>query len=164
MTLFGSRRGASGAATMMMLVAFLGIGGFMYWLNGAAQPAEVEVVEEPVDDGTPRVTYDDFATDPATHLGQVIRVTGVPVTSGFGSNGFWTQASGGQPFLVHVSGTPTIPAGGTAEMVGSVMSMSDSVLTAWEEAGHIAGAGDRAAAEFSEAFFEAESVEFVAGG
>lgn len=163
MKLFGSRRGSSGAATIMMVVAFLGIAGFVFWLRGAAAPAEVVVVEEPEDDGTPRMTYAAFAADPASHAGQTIRISGVPVTSAFGSNGFWTEDAASQPFLVHVPGTVTIPSSGTAEIVGAVMSMSDSILTAWEASGHIAGAGDRAAAEFSEAFFEAESVEFTGG-
>lgn len=165
MKLFGSRRGSSGAATIMMVVAFLGIAGFVFWLRGAAAPTEVVVVEEePVDDGTPRVSYEAFAADPVSHAGQTIRITDVPVTSAFGSNGFWTEDASKQPLLVHVPGTVTIPSTGTATIVGAVMSMSDSVLTEWETAGHITGAGDRAAAEFSEAFVEAESVEFTTGG
>jgi len=164
MKLFGSRRGSSGATTMMMVVAFVGIAGFVVWLRSAAAPEEVVVVEEPVDDGIPRMTYAAFAADPISHAGQTIRITGLPVTSAFGSNGFWTEDAAKQPFLVHVPGTVTIPGSGMAEVVGAVTSMSDSILTAWEASGHIAGAGDRAAAEFSEAFLEAESVEFTTGG
>ena len=37
--MFGSRKGASGAGTLLMIVAFLGIGGFMYWLNQTAVSA-----------------------------------------------------------------------------------------------------------------------------
>lgn len=165
MKLFGSRRGSSGSATIMMVVAFLGIAGFVFWLRAAAEPIEVVVVEEePEDDGTPRMSYEAFSADPASHSGQTIRITGMPVTSAFGSNGFWTEDASKQPFLVHVPGTVTIPATGSATVVGGVMSMSDSVLTDWETSGHITGAGDRAAAEFSEAFFEATSVEFMTGG
>lgn len=165
MKLFGSRRGSSGAANVMMVVAFLGIAGFVFWLRAAAEPTEVVVVEEePEDDGTPRMSYAAFAADPASHSGQTIRVTDMPVTSAFGTNGFWSEDASKQPFLVHVPGNVTIPASGRATVVGAVMSMSDSVLTDWEAAGHISGAGDRAAAEFSEAFFEATSVDFTTGG
>ena len=162
MTWFGSRRGAGGAATLMMVVAFLGIAGFIYWLNGAAEPAEVAVVEEdPVDDdGTMRVTFETFAADPGAHAGQRLRVTSVPITSAFGSNAFWTE-SGGQPFLVHIGVDTAVPASGTAEIVGQVVSMSDSVIAAWEEAGHVTSDGDKAAASFAETFFEAETADFT---
>ncbi len=164
MTRFGSQRGAGGAATLMMIVAFIGVGGFLYWLSVKAASTEVAVAEEqPVeDDGIPRVAFTDFAADPTPHAGQQIRLTEVPITSAFGSSAFWTEV-GGQPYLVHVGQEGAmIPASGMADIVGTIASMSDSVLGAWEAAGHVVSEGDKAAASFAESFFEAESVEFQA--
>ena len=48
MVSFGSRRGFADRLSLpLMVVAFLAVGGFLYWLNITAQPTEVAVAEEP---------------------------------------------------------------------------------------------------------------------
>ncbi len=168
--MFGSRRGAaSGAGTLLMLVSFAAIGGFMYWLNltTAANEAEVMVEEEPVAEDTGMegavVTLADFSGGPEAYEGQMIQMADVEVTSLLGNHAFWTKLTNDQPYLVRVDpvlferGLSLVP-GTTASFSGTVMSMTDSILDAWESGGSFTNDVNRIEAEFAETFVAATAV------
>ena len=166
---WGSRRGASGAAAMvLMLLSFAGIGGFLYWLNQVAPSTQVVVEEEPEEESTATggsmVAFADFAADPSGYAGQEISVSGVSVVSLMGAHAFWTELDTNRPFLVRVS--PELFAqglvfeqGAMATIQGTVVQMSDSILNAWEAGGSFTNDVQRLEAEFAESFFEASAVD-----
>jgi len=168
-----SRRGAVDMGMVLMVLAFAVIGGFLFWLSGqAALEREMAVVEdtttdEPVDD-VRTVTGEEIQMDATPFEGQEIRLPNFTVASLLGTQGFWLEMPNGNPFLVSMSsevmadGT-TVSAGGTATVTGIVHAMSDSVLTAWTEAGSIAET-DRIVAEFATHFLEAARVQMAGGG
>lgn len=158
-----SRKGAGGMATVLMLVAFAGIGGLMYWLNITSNAMAVAVDEEPMDE-EPAVAsgmaFADFAADPASFMGREIEVAGVNVVSTMGNHAFWTELSTNTPFLIRIDPALleaglTINQGDQFNVRGQVHAMSDSVLDAWEAAGSFADEVNRIEAEFAEHFFEA---------
>lgn len=168
-----SRRGATNLGTPLMIVAFVVIGGFMYWLSqqAAAERAQREIAEVPVEDTTPTtgaVPVGDIETDGTPFVGQEVRINATNVASLLGQQGFWLETPSGNPFLI--SKGPEVMASGVAispgspvSVTGTVHAMSDSVLTAWTEAGTIAE-GDRIVAEFATHFVEATDVEPAEGG
>ena len=163
-----SRSGASNMAGLMMIAAFAVAAGFMYWLSQAAAEAspEVAAIEEPAEEPmSGMVTLNDFSTDVTSYVGQEVSMANIPVTSGLGPHSFWTSLTDANEtaFLVHlddalVAAGTTVSAGSTVELSGMVMSMSDSILNAWEAAGAFPGPADRIQAEFAETFLEINSV------
>ncbi|MCA9736277.1 MAG: hypothetical protein KC645_01485 [Gemmatimonadetes bacterium] len=166
--MFGSRKGASGAGTLLMIVAFLGIGGFMYWLNQTAVSAASAVVveeepeEEPTSGDGAVVTIGDFTANPAGYEGQSIRLQGIEIVSKLGNHAFWTKLTNDQPYLVRVGPTLMegleLTSGGTATVTGTVRMMSDSVLDAWQAGGSFANDVNRIEAEFAESYIDATRV------
>ncbi len=153
---------------VLMVLAFAGIGGFMYWLNQSSEAPAVVVDEAPeaavTAMGGTMVTFEQFAANPAGYAGQVISVPGVRVASLLGNHAFWTELATNQPYLVRVN--PELFAqglsftqGGTTTIQGTVVSMSDSVLDAWEAGGAFTNDVQRLEAEFAESFFEATAVD-----
>lgn len=169
-----SRRGAANLGMPLMIVAFLGMAGFLYWLNvqATADKASRQVVEEPVVvgpdmSGATGVAGADLQVDPGPYVGMVIRVEGLTVVGAVGTQGFWLELPNKNPFLVSMSEGlkaegVTVTAGQKVTVAGRVYAMGDSVLTAWSTAGTI-GEGDRLAAEFATHFIEADAV-VVSGG
>lgn len=163
----GSRRGATNLGTPLMIVAFVVIGGFMYWLSeqAAAERAQREINEAPVEDTTPSVRVvapADIQMDASPFLGQEIRINATNVASLLGQQGFWLETPSGSPFLISkgpevMASGVAINAGSPVTVVGTVHAMNDSILTAWTEAGTIAE-GDRIVAEFATHFIEASNV------
>ena len=165
----GSRNGAGGATSMVLMVlAFAGIGGFLYWLNAQAEPTQVVVEEEPDVEATAMggtmVAFADFASDPNAYQGQEISLTGVSVVSLMGAHAFWTELDTNRPYLVRVN--PDLFAqglsfeqGAMTTVQGTVLSMSDSILNAWESGGSFTNDTQRLEAEFAESFFEATAID-----
>jgi hypothetical protein len=170
-----SRRGAANLGMPLMIVAFIVIGGFLYWLNlqaeaerasDLAEEAAAEEVTEGLAGGT-LVDAQDIQMDPSPYEGQEIRLEGLPVASGLGTQGFWIEMPNRNPFLVSMSegvkaeGLAIVP-GQSASVVGTIFAMSDSALSAWTTAGAV-GEGDRLAAEFATHYLEATGVVFSEG-
>ncbi len=170
----GSRRGATNLGMPLMIVAFVVIGGFMYWLSQqAAAEREMRIVEEAeaAEDTMPEVQVvqpADIQMDATPFEGQEIRLNAVNVASLLGEQGFWLEMPNGNPFLVSkgpevtAAGT-TVTAGRPATVTGVVHAMNDSTLTAWTEAGTIAES-DRIVAEFATHYIEASDVRTSGGG
>jgi len=168
----GSRRGATNLGTPLMIVAFIIIGGFMYWLSeqAAAERAMREVEETPAEDTMPAVEtvpVADIEVDATPFVGQEVRIANTNVASALGTQGFWLETPSGNPFLVSkgpevmAAGTTVTP-GNPVTVVGTVHAMSDSILTAWTEGGSIAES-DRIVAEFATHFVEATQVTTQGG-
>jgi hypothetical protein len=169
-----SRRGAANLGMPLMIVAFLAMAGFLYWLNlqAKAEAASRAVQEDvPVEASGPvagtLVPGEDLQVDPSPYEGMTIKVEGLTVASGLGTQGFWLELPNKNPFLVSMS--PAVKAEGVTvtpgQMVtvsGTIFAMGDSALNAWSAAGTI-GEGDRLAAEFATHFLEAQQVQ-VSGG
>lgn len=168
-----SRRGATNLGTPLMIVAFVVIGGFMYWLSeqAASERAQREIDEVPVEDTRPTmsvVPVGDIEADGTPFVGQEVRIAPTNVASLLGEQGFWLETPSGNPFLISkgpevVASGVAITPGSAVRVFGTVHAMGDSVLTAWTEAGTIAE-GDRIVAEFATHFIEATEVETVDGG
>lgn len=170
----GSRRGATNLGTPLMIVAFVVIGGFLYWLSAqaAAERAAQEVEEVPTEDttssGVQTVAVGDIEVDASPYEGQEIRIAGTNVASTLGEQGFWLETPSGNPFLVSMgpevqaSGV-SVSSGSRVTVVGTIHAMSDSVLNAWVEGGSIAE-NDRIVAEFATHFVEATDVRTSGGG
>ena len=172
MSTSGAKRGfADRLALPLMIVAFLIVGGFLYWLNVTAEPTEVAIVEEAGDEGSGAsaiLDSQDFLASPETHEGQTIEVTGARVASRLGTQAFWIGPDD-RPYLVKMA--PAVVEAGGSVMVeqlvilrGTVHSMSDSVLNAWDGLGVFGSPGDRIVAEFATSFLEVEEITGQAGG
>jgi len=148
----------------MMVVTFVLIAGFLYWLNLAARPTEVEVAESgDTETGVTTVTLEAFLADPAQYDGQEIRITETRVASPLGSQAFWAGPDD-NPFLVKLAPGlleqgVTVEPGTTVTVIGTVSMMSDSVLISWSDAGAFENEGDRIVAEFAERFMEIRLIE-----
>lgn len=166
MALIRSREGAAQNLTMpLMLVAFVAIGGFLYWLSANAEPTQVlieEATPERNEGSGGVVSWSDFGVDPESFSGSTITVPGVQVASLLGSQAFWAQLPNETPYLVKlgealVASGAAVSSGDTGEVTGTVHMMSDSILNAWEAAGAFTDPVNRIEAEFATSFFEAES-------
>jgi len=158
----------------LMVMTFAVIGSFMYWLQGEAAAERAlklveaaEVVEELVSTA-PEVSSDDLRLGGATYEGQEIRLSSFIVASLVGSQGFWLDIPGGSPFLVSMSADViaeglAVSGGTMATVIGTVVPMNDSSLTAWSDAGTI-NDNDRLVAEFATHFIEATDVRVSVGG
>ena len=101
-----SRRGAANLGMPLMIVAFIVIGGFLYWLNlQAAEERASEIEEETAAEttaglsGGTLVAATDIQTDATQYEGQEIRLEGLAVASGLGQQGFWLELPNRNPFL-----------------------------------------------------------------
>lgn len=172
-----SRRGATSSSMALMVLAFAVIGGFMYWLNGQAsqEMAErqayadsVRAAEEEERNRPPMIDPERIQLDASGFEGQNIRLSGVPVASNLGSQGYWLEMPNGNPFLISmassvpVEGGP-IDSGDEVEVTGQILAINDSVLTAWSSAGTVSD-GDRLAAEFATHFMEVLELRVLPDG
>lgn len=168
-----SRRGAVDFGTVLMVLAFVVIGWFLYWLNAeAAAERALDVVEEPTADSygptAIAVQASELQIDPSQFEGELIRVEGLTVASRLGAQGFWLELPNRNPFLVSMSaqamadGT-SVSAGQTVNVIGTITAMNDSIVGAWTSAGTISE-GDALAAQFATDFLEAGRVEVVNTG
>ncbi len=172
MATLGSRRGfAEKFSLPLMLLAFVLVGGFLYWLNITAEPTEVAIAEEVEERGSTAssiLSLDDFLANPEGQVDATVEVTGARVASLLGTQAFWIGPDDA-PYLVKLSpelveaGTEMVP-GAMVSVIGTVYMMSDSVLTAWDALGAFGNQGDRIVAEFATSFLEASDVREQGGG
>lgn len=170
-----SRRGATNLGTPLMIVAFVVIGGFMYWLGSQASAdiAERQALADSIaaaDAERARledlmISAEALQRDAEPFEGREVRLEGMPVASALGTQGYWIEMPNGNPFLVSLGegvGSVQLQPQDTVNVEGFVTAISDSILNAWTEAGTI-GEGDRLAAEFATHFIEASHVETGGG-
>lgn len=173
-----SRRGAADLGTPLMIVAFLVIGGFLFWLYRESEAEEALRVQEAAEFAAEEaererraemlVAAEDIQMDASPWAGDTILIEGQSVASRLGSQGFWLEMPNGNPFLVSYSDSMRtagmeLSTGEQTNVTGVVREMNDSILTAWTEGGGI-GEGDRLAAEFATHFLDAQVVDVVSGG
>lgn len=168
MTDSGARRGAANFAPVLMIVSFLLMIAFLVWLGMTSEGTEPVTMEED-DNGAEqadsmelsatRVTPDELGQMPQNFEGQTVRVAS-EVASAVGSEAFLMDFPQ-SPFLVKMDST--LVAGGRAVpqgdviVTGTVLVMSDSVVTAWADAGSI-GENERPLVEFATHFIEASRI------
>ena len=171
-TFVKSRAGSVKLGTMLMILCFVVIGGFMYWLSITAEPTEVVVVE-PEEEVANAVPFVDFSAGPATYVGQEVTLQGVTVVTRLGEHAFWTslddapQNTQGTPYLFHfsemlIADSTSVTEGTMVDVTGMVTAMSDSILDAWQAAGAFTQDVDRSMAQFAENFVEITSIEGAA--
>lgn len=167
-----SRRGAANLGLPLMVVTFLLVGGFMYWLYVTAeptQPQEVDVVEEQPDDFVGiSVTPEELKTGAENFVGEYVRLRDVPVSSTMGSQAFFvdlpaSEALPATPFLVRmtpdaVAAGAAVGMGDMATVIGTVFTMSDSIVSDWVGSG-VVSANDQLLVEFATHFIEAAEVD-----
>ena len=169
-TVLKSRAGAAKLGTPLMILCFLAIGGFLYWLSVTAEPTEVVVEDEPEDDVAVNVVaFADFSAGTSSYIGEEITLERISVSSLLGPQGAWTSLENGTPYLLRfmesaLADSVEIVSGGSINVTGSVVAMSDSILDAWEAVGGFPQAGDRMQAEFALDFIEVTSVSDAQGG
>ncbi len=175
MGMFGSRRGAADKLSIpLMVLAFVAVGGFLYWLNITAQPTEVAIAEESTgatESGASVVLpMNEFLAGPGAYDGQVVEITGARVASPLGTQAFWIGPDD-SPFLVRLgpqllADSVGIPQVRTVNLVGTVRMMTDSILAVWDSAGAFPNEGDRMVAEFAigSPFLEATAINTPGSG
>lgn len=162
------RRGSPGRSSnwLWMVTSIAIVVGFMIWLGANSQPSEVVVVEEEAEEAVAvpseavTVELSDFAASVDDFVGQMVRLDGIQVASRLGNEAFWTAPPGGIPVLVKLSPALvadgfSVESGETLTVVGQVVAMSDSVLSAWEASGALQGEAQRAEASFATGYLEA---------
>ena len=168
----GSRRGAAEKAALpLMIVAFLGIAGFLYWLSVTAvgtTSGGIPVVEEdPFPDAIP-IAASALESNPLQFEGALLRIPDVSVVSRVGDEAFWTQLPNDENFFVRMgpeltgdSVPVTVASGDVASyVVGVLHIMNDSTLDAWEAQGAFENtATGRLEAEFADVFLELVHLE-----
>jgi molybdopterin converting factor small subunit len=169
-----SRRGAVDMGMPLMILAFIVIGGFMYWLSGqaAAERAARVVEEAPAEEeeSTPmggvelgEVTA--VGADMDAFEGETIRGEGYEVASLFGTAGFWVNTATGNPFLVVYSEElratgVTVAQGDYVNASGELLRMEISYLDEWLAEGLI-NDNDKIIGEFATHLVAADEVEVV---
>ena len=174
MASFGSRKGASGTGSLVLVImTFVVVGGFLVWLNIQAAETEVAVVEDTSGGSdeaasAPVVEAAVFGSDPMANSGGVFRINGLAVQSNVGSQAFFVEMPNQSgPYLVKmgprvVADSVSVVSGSRVSVVGRVYAMSDSVADDWVASGAITE-NDRILATFAESFLEAVDI-IVAGG
>ncbi len=169
-----SRRGAVDMGMPLMILAFLVIGGFMWWLKGqAADEMAARVVEEVVEEaavpegGVELGEVTAVGTDATAFVGEVIRGVGYEVASVFGTAGFWVTTQNGNPFLVayteelRATGI-TVQQGDIVDVSGEFLVMEISYLDEWLAEGTI-DENDKLTGEFGATHFVAATDVAVTG-
>lgn len=156
-------------STPLMILTFLAMAGFLYWLNVTSEPTEIAVAEEDprseLPDAEP-ISPVQFADDPAEWEGQRVRLPNIRVDALLGTEAFWFNLADDDetPFLVRlnrewIEEEMQILPDDVITLTGTVHAMSDSVITAWEDAGVFGEEGQRETVRELEAFIDADQVE-----
>lgn len=170
MVQIGRQRGATSMTVPLMLGAFVLLAGFLYWLAITAEPtAPPEMVEEdPIEEEMVESQVVDpsaFETGTAGYTGLTVRLDDVNVAQAIGQTAFFIDLPR-TPFLVHMgpelsaAGMP--PVGQTATVVGQVLEMNDSTISAWADAQEFTD-NDRPLIEFATHYIEAVQIRTAAG-
>ena len=179
-----TRRGAADMGMPLMILAFIVIGGFMWWLKGQSDAemesrrlAEAELLAEQARqdslDALAAASTDINAliqpgVDMAEFEGQMIRGMGYEVASQLGSQGFWVNTEYGNPFLIILTDElraagVSVSQGAVVDLTGELHPMEASRLDEWIAAGTIT-ASDRVIAEFATHYVQADDVTVTGGG
>lgn len=163
----GSRRGAAEKAALpLMIVAFLGIAGFLYWLNVTAVGTTTAVVTAPEEDlftDAIPIAASALESNALQFEGALLRVSDITVVSRVGDQAFWTLLPNDDQFFIKMgpeltgdSVPVTVSSGETASfVVGTLHIMDDSTLDAWEVQGAFENTPTgRLEAEFADIFLE----------
>mgnify|MGYP003330671921 CR=1 FL=1 len=171
-----SRRGAVDLGMPLMILAFLVIGGFMFWLNGQAAAekqaqadaaAALAAAEEERSAATVEtVAIGDIEVDPGPYVGTKLRSEGA-VASMLGTQGFWLATPSGNPFLISWSEEllaegASVAMGDTIAVEGVVTEMQPLTLVEWSTAQTISET-DRIVAEFATHYIAADRVDIMRG-
>jgi hypothetical protein len=167
MDFMGSRRGTTTSAVLMVL-AFAGMVGFLYWLALSARSFDVDVVEETTDDSGAGmlVMADSFGVDPMAFSGTIIRLENLPVQGPLGTQAFFVRVPNQPgPYLVKMGAVVAadsivIVMEDIVRVVGNVYMMTDSIADSWVADGAITE-DEKIVATFAESFIEALEVEIT---
>ena len=148
-----SRAGAVRLATPLMILCFLAMGGFLYWLSTYAPPEQQGPMAGEDGEVLNEVDFAEFSLATQVHMDQEITLRNVGVTSMIGERLFWTNIVNDDLYLLFISDSAAVDSVDVAglprvDITGTVRPLSDSLITAWFEAGVIANEGDRFQAEF----------------
>jgi hypothetical protein len=153
--------------TVAMILAFLAIGGFLYWLSMVSEPTEVVVPQE--DEVAQAVSLAAFAQAQLPYEGVLIRVDGVEVQSLLGTDGFLFAMPDGSAYPVRLDpslvsvGSPIEP-GSQGMVVGRVQMMTDSIMSAWATDSLFASDEQQEAAAAAGTFILASEVDLAPAG
>ena len=167
-----SRRGAANLGMPLMILAFLIMGGFLYWLFLQAQDQKAEEAVKMQEAAAEKAnTYPDatqvagvdLQKDPSPLVGPLVKIEPLPVASPLGTQGFWLTLPNKNPFLVSLddslkADSVSVSSGQMVTVVGYIKAMSDSAVNSWLSSGSI-GEGDKLAAEFATHFIQAVHVQ-----
>lgn len=141
------RRGGGVPTWVLAALAVVLVAAFMAWLAMTAEPSN-PVGANGTEEGdtiaqraaqVPAVDLMAFADDPRQHEGTEVRLENVPVDSRLGERSFWLKLPNQGLYLVRGSGTvvASVQPGQRVTAVGSILPMSDSVVTVWIDEGSI---------------------------
>lgn len=158
----------------LMIVAFLAIGGFLYWLSITSEPTEFTVAEESLDDQLGPaldLTLEQFGENADGYVGSRIRITNVEVRNLVGADAFWFAfpQEDVNDYLVRVDrgrvdADLQILPNDRLTVSGTVRAMTDSVIDVWDQWGVFGDDAQRPAVMVLESFLEADSIGIHAGG
>jgi len=168
----GSSKNVAGG--VLAVVAIVGTAALLFWLSGASQPSTVAEVQEAGGAGeaagapAERVPAGAFEAAISSYVGRDIELAGVRLEQIMSPEIIWISTPNGQPFLIKLSAQaaagPLPAAQSMVDITGRVLVKTDSTLNAWQQAGAIQDAGQRAQAEFGTTFIEARRVAPATGG
>lgn len=164
-----------------MVLALVCVAGFLTWLGLTSEPSSVAIVEEDQAAGgaggaggaqATIVPKDTLAANKARYEGQTIQVPALEATGMLGPQVFWgelgTQANQ-VPILIRMDSTlvaagAQVQSGGRYAVRGTVQRMTDSIATAWGEAGVLPDEGARLQATFADYYIEATNIRPAQAG
>ena len=166
----------SGALNVpLMILAFLLMGGFLYWLNISSEPSQLAVAEEGSAD---RLRADSRPVSPAVlgaeaedYVDELVRVSNIRVNSLLGTQGFWflvpTEDEELADYLVRLDPDYIPPdlqvvPGDILTVIGRVGAMSEEVITQWEGQGFFTEEGQRTAVAELGTYLSAMDIEIHA--
>lgn len=145
----------------LMIVAFLGVAGFVYWLSVTAEPTEIPVAEE--EESALELSMEIFQSRAPEVVGERVSLPHVEVASSLGAQAFWFQFPDGNIYLTRMGpelaeSAFQVEEGDEVRITGTVREMTDAVLDGWVSQGVIPpDARDMAA--FAQTFLEADELE-----
>lgn len=163
----------SGALNLpLMILAFLLMGGFLYWLNISSEPSQLAVAEEGSAD---RLRADSRPVSPAVlgaeaedYVGELVRVSNIRADALFGPQAFWFLVPTGEEdelasYLVRLNPEflpdfQVVP-GDIMTVTGRVEAMSEEVITQWEGQGFFTEEGQRGLVAELQTYISAVHIE-----
>lgn len=174
-TMIASKKGAVNLSTLLMVVSFLAIVGFLYWLSSVAESTEAEVEPDAPEEVLNEVPLSVFSAGRVEYVGQEVTLRGLLVedATSLAPHFFWTNLSPGAAmqnnYLINVTqqlldDSLVVANGSSVDVTGMVREMSDSLLDVWETAGIFGQETDRMVVSFAENFIEARALTVITDG